>query len=298
MTGASGLIGKKLSQLLRADNHEVIGLTRSTALVEAEPKNWLLWKDPGGTAIPSGYLEGIDGIVNLAGEPIAGRRWTSEQKQKIRDSRVLVTRRIVEALENASKRPAFLVSASAIGFYGDRGDELLTETSAPGTGFLAEVCREWEDEALRARQFNVRVVNIRVGVVLSREAGALAEMQGIFNFGLGGVLGSGRQWFPWIHINDIANLFRFAVEQSKLEGPINGTAPEPVRNSEFTLALANAMRRPAFLPVPSIAIRALWGEMAELVLGGARVIPDAAQRCGFNFGFPDIRGALKDLYRP
>jgi uncharacterized protein len=252
-----------------------------------------LWKP--GQAPPAEALADADAIVHLAGENVA-QRWTADARRRILGSRVEGTRRLVEALAGLPRRPAALVCASAIGYYGDCGDAILDETSAPGAGFLPEVCVAWEREALAAEALGRRVARLRIGVVLDRRGGALARMLPPFRMGAGGRLGDGRQWMSWIHLDDLAGLFRFALENN-LAGPVNAVAPNPARNADFTRTLAGALHRPAFVPVPGFALRLLFGEMAEVLLGSQRVHPKAAQSAGFRYRFPDLAPALKDLLR-
>ena len=295
ITGATGLIGRRLCELLTGEGHTIIALTRSPKRTEglaiAEAYGW----EPEAGPPPEQALIGIDAAVHLAGEPIAARRWTDEQKKRIRDSRIISTRNFVNALRLAETKPRVFVSGSAIGFYGDRGNEPLIESSPPGSGFMSEVCASWEEEAERARHFGVRVVLVRTGVVLSGEGGALKKMLPPFKLGVGGPLGSGNHWFPWIHIKDIVGIFHNAILSSSMAGPVNGTAPEPVTNSEFTKQLGRVLHRPAFLTVPEFALRALMGEMADVLLGSQRVIPKALLDAGYRFQYPLLAPALEDL---
>jgi uncharacterized protein (TIGR01777 family) len=271
MTGASGFIGRALSARLTASGHTVEPVnTRETADVPP-----------------------CDAVVNLAGEPVS-QRWTREAKQRIRDSRIEGTRRLVESMGRLSPPPSVLVCASAVGIYGSRGDEVLTESSPPGQGFLAEVCVEWERVAARAEEdvAGVRVVNLRTGVALGRDGGALDHMLPIFHRGAGGHLGSGRQWMSWIHLDDLTSLFEFALTDARLRGPVNATAPQPVTNAEFTHALGAALHRPAVLPVPAFALKLKFGEMASVLLDSQRVVPETAQAAGFQFRYPEIGPAL------
>ena len=231
--------------------------------------------------------------IHLAGEPLA-QRWTSEVKRRISQSRVDATRDLVSGYGELRHRPETLISASAIGYYGDRGDEVLTEESRPGKGFLADLCVAWEREARNTEQFGIRVVPIRIAAVLGREGGALPRMLKPFRFGLGAKLGSGRQWMSWIHIDDLVRLIRFASE-GNASGPWNGSSPQPVTNAEFTNALAKAMGRPAPWAVPKFALRIALGEMAEFLFDSARVMPQAATEAGFRFEYPDINMAFRDL---
>ena len=240
--------------------------------------------------VVAGDFEGCDAVVNLTGEPVA-QRWSIAARARIRSSRVEGTRSIVEALRR--NPPAVLVSASAIGYYGSRGDEVLTESSEPADDFLGRLAVEWEREALRAEEFGVRVVTLRIGVVLG-EGGALAKMLPIFRLGLGGRIGDGQQWMSWVHLDDLARLIEFALE-SPVRGAINATAPNPVTNAEFTRELGRALHRPAVFPVPKVALRMLYGEMAEIVWASQRVIPQAALSSGFRFQFPELPTALNRI---
>ena len=269
VTGASGFIGRRLSARLTAAGHTVLPLKR-------------------GFSAPD--LDDCDAVVNLAGEPVA-QRWTAEVKREIHDSRVNSTRKLVGAL-GAERRPRILVSASAVGYYGDRGDEVLTESSSPGQGFLPEVCVEWEREALAARERGVRVAMIRIGLVLGPGGGALEKMVTPFRFGVGGRLGSGAQWMPWVHLDDLCALFEFALTLP-VEGPLNGAAPNPVTNADFTRALARTLHRPAILPVPRFAIDLLYGEMAQILFASQRVVPRAVEAASFRFHFDDVAQALR-----
>jgi uncharacterized protein (TIGR01777 family) len=293
--GATGLIGRSLCRSLAADGHTVAAVSRSLVkpkgLAISEIHQWDTQADP----LPLAALSEVDAEVNLAGEPIDARRWSDQQKRRIRDSRVITTRNVVEGLRSVVRKPTVFVSGSAVGFYGDRGDEQLDEASAPGKGFMSELCEEWEREAERASELGIRVVQVRTGVVLSMEGGALKKMIAPFKLGLGGALGSGKQWFPWIHIDDIAGIFRHAILAESLTGPVNGVAPRPATNQEFTRELARALRRPAFLPVPEMALKALVGEMAEVLVGSQRVLPKAALASGYEFQYPQLGQALANL---
>ncbi|GBC98896.1 Epimerase family protein [bacterium HR17] len=240
------------------------------------------------------WLDGADAVINLAGETVA-QRWTAAAKQRIRDSRVLTTRHLVEAMRQTAKPPKVLINASATGYYGDRGDEELTESSPPGTGFLAEVCQLWEEEAQRATELGVRVVCVRFGVVLGVGGGALERILPFFEWGIGGRLGSGQQWMAWVHRQDAARLIVHALTTETVRGPINAVAPNPVRNREFTRSLARAVGKPALFPVPTFALRALYGEMADILLHSQRALPQAALAAGFQFEHPDIEEALRHI---
>lgn len=264
ITGASGFIGRHL----RA----------------AWPADWRI--------IPrGGAFDRADAVVHLAGEPVA-QRWTAAAKGRIHDSRVAGTRALVDAIARCETRPKVLVSASAIGVYGDRGDEWLDEDATPASGFLADVGRAWEAEASRAETFGVRVVKIRFGLVLGRDGGALAKMLPVFRLGLGGPLGDGAQWMSWIHVDDIAGMIRYAVETDHARGVWNGVSPNPVTNREFTRALAKALHRPAIFPVPKFALRLGAGEMSQILLDSQRCAPKAALAAGYRFRYPELGPAL------
>ncbi len=275
IAGGTGFIGRALVQALASAGHDVVVLPRQ--------------RDTLGALSP-------DAVVNLAGENLA-QRWTSEAKQRIVESRVEGTRRLVTLAREAGTVRTF-VSASAIGYYGDRGAEPLTEASAPGDDFLARLCREWEEAARPAADGGMRSVILRIGVVLHPEGGALGKMLPLFRAGLGGRFGSGEQYMSWVHRGDVVRLIRFVLENEQVSGPFNATAPEPVTNRAFTRALARSLGRPALLPVPAFALRAAMGEMASTVLGGQRVLPERALKSGFTFEYPALEQALSDLLRP
>jgi uncharacterized protein (TIGR01777 family) len=289
------LIGQNLCQTLTGEGHTVVALSRSPSTRKGLAAEAVYAWEPEAGPPPPQAFEGVEAVIHLAGESIAARRWTDEQKRRIRDSRIIGTRNLVEGIIGANPRPAIFVSGSAVGFYGNRGDEVLDESSSPGVGFLPEVCRSWEAEALRAEDASVRVGLIRTGVVLSPKGGALEKMLPPFKFGVAGPLGSGRQWFPWIHIDDIVGIFREAILSSKLRGAVNGAAPGIVTNAEFTRQLAGVLHRPAFIPAPEFALRLLMGEMAQIVLDSMRVVPKAANAAGYNFKYPDLQQALRNL---
>lgn len=294
ITGASGFIGSELVRRL-GPGHDLRLLTRRRPKQARLPgTNWILW-EPGRPGEWESSIEGADGIINLAGEPIANKRWSSEQKDRIRFSRVNTTRALVRAIAKAKNKPKFLISGSAVGYYGPRGDELLTENSPPGSGFLAEVCREWEDEAKLAQSHGVRVALLRTGIVLGKGKGALAKMVKPFKLFAGGYLGSGRQWMPWIHLEDEVGLIQFLMEREDAAGPFNATAPNPVTMEEFCKALADVLNRPSWAPVPASVLTLLLGEMAEMLLTGQRALPKAAQDLGYSFRYPTILEALRSL---
>lgn len=289
ITGAGGLVGSRLTRALEAEGHGVARLTRSPS----SRADTFLW-DPRSGAIDAAAFAGCDGVVHLAGESIAARRWSHAQKVRIRDSRVFGTRTLCRALAALAEKPKVLISASAIGFYGDRGAEALDETAARGSGFLPDVCVAWEAETRAAADAGLRVVNLRIGVVLSPEGGALARMLPPFKLGAGGVLGGGQQFMSWIDLDDLVSAIRFALTTETLHGAVNATAPNPVTNREFTKTLGKVLRRPTILPMPALAARAAFGEMADaLLLASTRVLPRALQQAGFPFRYPTLEEALR-----
>jgi hypothetical protein len=292
LTGATGFVGGRLLKRLLESGERVRALGRSRP--EGEGVEFFRWELSDESA-PPGAFENCDTIVHLAGAPIS-QRWNEEVKNKIRSTRVDGTRSLVRGLTAAGIRPKVLISGSAIGYYGDRGDETLTEKSAPGSGFLPEVCMEWEAAAREAEKAAVRVVMLRLGVVLGN-GGALATMLTPFRMGAGGPLGSGRQWMSWIHVDDVLELILFASGRPDVAGPVNAVAPQPVRNSEFTKALAAAVHRPAVMPVPRFALKVLFGEMSGVMLSSQRVAPEAATAAGFRFRYDEIYGALRAAVR-
>ena len=271
VTGASGFIGRRLSERLRAEGHtvEAISLRAGRPMIRV-----------------------CHAVVHLAGEPVA-QRWTRGARERIRSSRVEGTRMLVEALRDHP--PPVLVSASGIGYYGSRGDEILTEKSPPGADFLAEVVQGWEREARAAEQFGVRVVALRFGMALGRGGGALQQMLLPFRLGLGGKLGSGRQWMSWIHLDDLISLILFAIGSPRIAGAVNGVAPHPVTNAEFTRELAHALHRPAVFTVPELALKLRFGGMSQAILASQRVMPEAALAAGFEFRFPELGPALREI---
>lgn len=289
ITGASGMVGKSLTERLKQSGHQVVSFVRNASSNQNERFQW----DPDKGTIDAEGLNGVDAVVNLAGENIAAKRWTPEQKEKIRTSRVKGTTLLARTIAGMSTKPEVLVSASAIGFYGDRGDEMLTENSAPGNGFLADVCKEWEQSTKAAEASGVRIVRARLGVVLSKEGGALQKMLPIFQLGGGGIIGSGKQYMSWVTLDDVVNALIFAIENKSVSGAINIVAPHSVRNSEFTDALGHALHRPVVLPLPAFAAKIIMGEMAdELLLSSARVEPLALEGNKFAFEYPNLAGAL------
>ncbi|MHC4472114.1 MAG: TIGR01777 family oxidoreductase [Planctomycetota bacterium] len=297
VTGATGLLGRALAHRLLDRGDEVVALTRDPDAARerlpetARAERWVVG-EPGPLA---GILSGLDGVVNLAGENVLGRRWRATVKEELRRSRVEGTRTVVRALEAAEPRPRVLVNASATGYYGPRGDEEVAEDAPPGTDFLAEMCVAWEEEAAKAESFGVRVARVRTGIVLSTEGGALPSMVTPFRWFVGGRIGHGRQWVPWIHVDDLTGLLLHALDREEVEGPLNGTAPHPVSNREFVKALGRTLRRPSWLPVPRLALRILLGEAGAVVATGQRAVPRRALDTGFDFGFSEVESALADL---
>ncbi|MBL0161034.1 MAG: TIGR01777 family protein [Bryobacterales bacterium] len=289
LTGATGFLGTELIGLLQKDGYDLRFLSRKAAGGPAH----FAW-DPVAGPPPAASLEGADAVIYLAGEPVA-QRWTDEVKRKIRLSRVQGTNNLVAALRALPVRPKTLICASAIGYYGSRGADVLTESAAAGTGFLPEVCVEWEQAAGAALALGMRVVTPRIGVVLGKEGGALKKMLPPFRLGIGGPLAGGRQWMSWIHVEDMVRLIAFAVNTQALDGAVNAVSPEPVTNAGFTRELGAALHRPTFFPVPEFALRALYGEMAGILLDSQRAIPAAAQAAGFQFLHPNLAETLRGL---
>jgi uncharacterized protein (TIGR01777 family) len=296
VTGATGFVGRRLLRLL----DEPTVLSRDPRRAEESIGNLagriLPW-DPMAAPPPAEAFDGADVVFHLAGESVAEGRWTTAQKRRIEESRTLGTRNLVAGIERAVEPPRVLVSASAVGYYGNRGEEELTEDSPPADDFLARVCVAWEEAAAAAREVGTRVALARTGIVLGAGGGALEKMLLPFRLGAGGPLGSGRQWMPWIHVADLARLYVFLAESS-LEGPVNAVAPNPVRNAEFTRALARELHRPAFMPAPYLGLRLVFGEFAQVLFASQRVLPKAALAAGFVFQFPDLAAALRDILSP
>ena len=294
VSGASGPIGTALlasfAPGLERQDTQIVRLVRGLAH-NAGQVSW----DPLAPLSPAA-VSGFDAVIHLAGESVVGR-WTGEKKKAIRESRVLGTRNLAAALAQSEAKPRVLVCASAVGFYGDRGDEVLSEESPAGQGFLPEVCREWEDASRIAAEAGIRTVNMRIGLVLSAKGGALAKMLMPFKLGLGGRIGSGRQWMSWIHVDDIVGGIQHAMRTESLAGPVNLVTPNAVRNAEFTKVLASVLRRPAFFPVPEFALRLAFGKMAaeELLLASQRVEPGKLRASGYTFRFRELRAALENL---
>lgn len=290
VTGASGLIGSAVCTRLIAQGHRIRRLSHRRGAPNA-----YYW-EPATGELDRQAIVGVDAVVHLAGENIASGRWTQQKKDRIRRSRVEGTGLLCRQLAELENPPRVLIAASAIGYYGSRGDELLTEESEPGRDFLAEVCRQWEAETRTAQDKGIRVVNLRTGVVLATEGGALAKMLPVMRMGLGGRVGDGKQWWSWIARQELANIVLRAVEDPRLEGPVNAVAPEPVRNAEFTRTLAHVLGRPAVVPLPTLAARALVGEMADaLLLSSARVVPQRLQSIDYDFHWGTLEPALRAI---
>jgi uncharacterized protein len=292
VTGATGLIGRRLVARLRDRGDEVTALSRNPERArDALGVDAVAWDAEGGPA-PAEALSGRDGVVHLAGEPVA-QRWSESAKRKIRESREVGTRNLVEGLRAADPRPQVLASASGVDYYGARGDEEVTEDDPPADDFLAQVCVAWEAEAQRAEELGVRVVRLRTSVVLARQGGALAKMLPPFQLGVGGPVAGGRQWMPWIHLDDVTGMYIAALDDERWSGPVNGATPTPVTNRDFSKALGRALHRPAVAPVPAFALRLLYGDMAEIVTSGRRAIPKRALELGYAYEHPDLDEALR-----
>lgn len=290
ISGSSGLIGRSLVAVLKLRGDEVLRLVRAQT---GEP-DAVFW-DIDNATIETPKIKGIDAVVHLAGEPVA-EKWTLEAKRKIRQSRKEGTEHLSLTLAQLDPPPAVFVSSSAIGYYGDRGDELLTESALPGTGFLPEVCQQWENATGAARVAGIRTIMLRTGIVLSKEGGALARMLPPFRLGLGGNLGNGRQYMSWVALDDVVGAIVFALGSEDVEGPTNMVAPNPVRNNEFTQKLAKVLHRPAIFPVPVGVLRMAVGEMAdELILASSNVIPKRLAKAGYKFQYPELEDALKHI---
>jgi uncharacterized protein (TIGR01777 family) len=290
MSGSSGPIGTALCASFTAQGDQIVRLVRGNPQ-SAGQVSW----DPL-APVPPASVSGFDAVVHLAGESVVGR-WTNEKKNAIRDSRVLGTRNLATALAQTKVKPRVLICASAVGFYGNRGDEILDENSPIGQGFLPEVCSEWENASQIAAEAGIRTVNVRIGLVLSPKGGALQKMLTPFRLGLGGRIGSGQQWYSWIHVDDIVGGIHHAMQTESLAGPVNLVAPNAVRNAEFTKVLASVLRRPAIFPVPEFALRLAFGKQAaeEMLLASQRVQPGKLESSGYKFRFPELRAALHNL---
>lgn len=288
ITGITGFVGRGLPPLLAGRGFSLTGVSRAG---KGDVPGVDRWVKP--DELDLSYHRAV---INLAGEPVA-QRWTAEAKHRFRESRVDFTKRIVASIARLpeGRRPEVLVNASAVGFYGNRGDEILSEKAGPGNGYLADLCRDWEQAALPATDLGVRVVRVRIGIVLGKGGEAFERLRGVFKWGVGGKLGNGRQWMPWIHVDDLREAIVHAVVSPTVEGAVNGTAPTPERNVDFTKKLAGALHRPAIFPVPAVALKIGLGEFSEALLASERAVPAALVSDGFEFRFPELRGALENL---
>jgi uncharacterized protein (TIGR01777 family) len=296
ISGATGFIGRGLFASLAKERHELVLLTRSGGKTSALfPGARLIPWNPDATNDVIREADGCDAIVNLAGEPVIGKRWSRKQKMRILESRVHSTKIITQSIAQAAQKPKVFISASAVGYYGSRASEELTEEARSGSDFLADVCKAWEAHAVRAEDFGVRVVRLRIGIVLAKEGGALQKMLPPFRLFLGGWLGDGNQWMSWIHRDDLVRLICFCLDRTEARGIVNAVAPQPVTNKAFSMVLAQTLQRPCLAPVPAFVLKLLLGEMSTMLLGSQRAIPKRARELGFVFNYPEIRGALKGI---
>jgi uncharacterized protein (TIGR01777 family) len=300
VSGSTGFLGTAVVETIEKGGHTVARLLRpqtaasKPARVSEQAVQW----DPVAGTFDAAAAEGADVLVHLAGASIAGGRWNASRKKLLRTSRIDATRHLMAALSKLKRPPRVIVAASAIGFYGDRGDETLTETSAPGNDFLASLCREWEVETVRGTEFGARVVSPRFGIILAARGGALPQMALPFKFGAGGRIGSGRQWMSWLTLAEAMGIIQFAIANSELSGPVNAVTPNPVQNADFTRVLANAMHRLALIPAPPFALRLALGEMADgLLLSSQRVLPSRLEHSGYKFVQPDLASALGEIFQ-
>ena len=290
ITGASGLVGRELQKSFAAKGYDMLLASRS----EPADEQHIQWTVEDGFAEPE-KLEGLDAVVHLAGENVSGLRWTEEKKRSIRDSRVLGTRNVVTAISKLKNRPKVFVASSAIGFYGERGDEEITESSAAGDNFLAEVSKAWESESRRAEDAGIRTVLLRTGIVLTKEGGALGTMLTPFKLGVGGVVGSGKQWMSWISMEDHIAVINYVIENENIRGAVNSVSPNPVTNEEFTKTLGDVLYRPTFLPLPEFAVSMVFGEMGDaLLLASTKVLPKRLEDAGFQFKYPQLKPAIEN----
>ena len=293
ITGASGLVGTELQKSFAEQGYEMLLASRS------EPKDdqHIQWSVEEGFTEPE-KLEGLDVVVHLVGENVSGLRWTDDKKKAIRDSRVLGTRNVVDAISKLNDRPKTFVAASAIGFYGERGEEEVTESSAAGDNFLAGVCKEWEAESRRAEDAGIRTVLLRTGIVLSKDGGALSTMLLPFKMGVGGVVGSGKQWMSWISMEDEIAVINYVIENENIRGAVNAVSPNPVTNHDFTKTLGDVLYRPTFIPLPEFAVSMIFGEMGDaLLLSSTKVMPKRLEDAGFEFKYPDLKQAIENAVK-
>lgn len=301
ISGSTGLVGSAVADVLAHQGHEIVRLIRPATVLPAEQPTppaeprYVLWNPA--TGLLDSRAEGADALIHLAGASIAGHRWTHAWKRELRESRVAATRSLIASLRQFRQPPRIVIAASAIGFYGDRGDEKLIEASSAGSDFLARLTADWEAESSRASEFGARVVLLRFGIILARRGGALPRIALPFRFGFGGKIASGRQWMSWIALEDIVGIVRFALETNLLSGPANAVAPTPVQNAEFSAVLGRVLRRPAILPAPGFALRLALGEMADsLLLASQRVYPGKLQSLGYRFLYPELEPALAAIF--
>jgi hypothetical protein len=298
VSGSTGFLGMAVVDALKKEKHQVARIVRPGTTQKnagADRTEDVAW-DPIAGQFSAAAAEGADALIHLAGASIADGRWSESRKKVLRTSRIDATRHLIGALGKLQSPPRMIVAASAVGYYGSRGDEILTEESAPGNDFLAETCREWEAETARGTEFGARVVSLRFGIILAAHGGALPQIALPFKLGAGGRLGNGRQWMSWLTLPEVVNIVQFALANSQLAGPVNAIAPNPVRNSEFTAILAKTLHRPALFPAPAFALRLALGEMADgLLLASQRVIPSKLTHAGYRFQQPDLAGALADV---
>ncbi len=296
VTGGTGFIGRKVCDTLHNKDYDVNVVSRNPekAKTKLEVVGEIYGWNPESEQLPTAAISEAEAVIHLAGETIAGR-WNSEKKRRIRDSRVLSTRNLVESCANAESKPDVLICASAIGLYGDSGDNSFTEETPPGTDYLAEVCKEWETEAYKASELGIRVVTVRIGLVLGLGGGMLQQVLTPFKIGIGGKLGSGQQWMSWIHVDDVVGIILHAMENDSITGALNATAPVPVRNIEFTKALGSVLGKPTILPAPYFGLKLMMGEFADFVLLSQKVLPEKTVASGYEFQFKTIDSALSDL---
>ena len=293
ITGASGLVGSELQKSFAEKGYEMLLASRK----EPTDEHHIQWSIADGFTDPE-RLEGIDAVVHLAGENVSGLRWTDEKKKAIRDSRVLGTRNVVDAISKLKNKPRVFVASSAIGFYGERGDEEVTESSAAGDNFLAGVSKDWEAESRRAEDAGIRTVLLRTGIVLSKDGGALGTMLTPFKLGVGGVVGSGKQWMSWISMDDHIAVINYVIENENIRGAVNAVSPNPVTNQEFTKTLGEVLYRPTFLPLPEFAVSMVFGEMGDaLLLASTKVMPKRLEDAGFEFKFPELKAAIENAVK-